>query len=139
VADKLTPEQRSACMRSVRGKDTAPELMVRRLVHSMGFRYALHSKELPGKPDIVLVSRKKIIFVHGCFWHLHRCRHGRTAPVNNSDYWTQKRMRNAERDLQNIRTLRQAGWDVLIVWECWIKDFSALHKKINSFLQETSL
>jgi DNA mismatch endonuclease (patch repair protein) len=100
----------------------------------MGYRYALHSAKLPGKPDLVFVSRRKIIFVHGCFWHKHNCRHGRLSPITNSDYWTAKRERNAQRDKQHIRALRTAGWKVLVLWECQIKDFETLRTKLEAFL-----
>jgi len=134
MADTLTKEQRSACMRSVGGKDTAPEMCVRKLVHSMGYRYALHAKALPGKPDLVFVSRRKIIFVHGCFWHRHSCRHGRISPATNGDYWNRKREGNAERDREHIRSLRKDGWEVLVIWECWTRDTEFLRKRLSSFL-----
>jgi DNA mismatch endonuclease, patch repair protein len=137
VVDNLTPEQRSACMRSVRGKNTSPELVVRKLVHSMGYRYALHSRTLPGKPDLVLVSRKKIIFVHGCFWHKHSCRHGRVSPSANRDYWDAKRNRNVNRDRKHIKALRKTGWKVLVVWECWTRDFERLCNTLSAFLRKT--
>jgi DNA mismatch endonuclease (patch repair protein) len=133
VTDTLTPQQRSQCMRAVRGKDTTPELTVRRLAHCMGFRYALHSRNLPGKPDLVFRSRKKIIFVHGCFWHKHSCRHGRISPVSNSDYWCAKREKNSIRDRRHVLQLREKGWDVLIVWECWTKDLPSLRKRLEAF------
>ena len=134
MADTLSTEQRSACMRSVGRKDTAPEMKVRRLVHSMGYRYALHVKTLPGKPDLVLVSRRRIIFVHGCFWHKHRCRHGRISPMINSDYWSGKRERNAERDREHIKSLRKDGWEVLVIWECWTRDAESLRRRLEAFL-----
>jgi DNA mismatch endonuclease (patch repair protein) len=105
----------------------------------MGLRYALHSKGLPGKPDLVLVSRRKIIFVHGCFWHMHKCRHGRISPVTNSDYWSSKRERNAERDGEHIESLRRDGWKVLVIWECWTKDTESLRKRLEAFLRREYL
>jgi DNA mismatch endonuclease (patch repair protein) len=134
MVDALTPEQRSACMRAVGGKDTAPEMRVRRLAHSMGYRYALHARKLPGKPDLVFVSHRKIIFVHGCFWHKHKCRHGSISPATNSDYWNGKRERNAERDRENIKALRKDGWKVLVLWECWTRDPNSLRKRLEAFL-----
>jgi DNA mismatch endonuclease, patch repair protein len=100
----------------------------------MGFRYALHVKELPGKPDIVFVSRRKIIFVHGCFWHKHNCRHGSKSPTTNSDYWNRKREMNARRDREHIKSLRNAGWQVLVVWECRTRNPDSLLKKLEKFL-----
>lgn len=134
MTDTLTAEQRKACMQAVKGKDTTPEMSVRKLAHAMGYRYALHAKSLPGKPDLVFVSRKKIIFVHGCFWHKHNCRHGRISPVNNSDYWSGKRKRNAERDKEHIQALRREGWKVLVIWECWTRDADSLSKRLEAFL-----
>lgn len=134
MVDNLTPKQRSACMRSVRSQDTSPEMCVRRVVHSLGYRYALHRKDLPGKPDLVFVSRGKIVFVHGCFWHMHNCRHGRVSPSSNIEYWTRKRERNADRDRQHLRALRAAGWNVLTVWECWTRDTLVLCKRLTDFL-----
>jgi DNA mismatch endonuclease (patch repair protein) len=122
-------------MKAILGKNTTPEMIVRRLAHSMGYRYALHSKTLPGKPDLVFVSRRKIIFVHGCFWHKHSCRHGRSSPATNSNYWDAKRERNTKRDKEQIMTLRKEGWKVLVLWECWTRDLNALSNKLKAFLQ----
>jgi len=135
MADTLTAEQRRACMRAVSGKNTAPEMCVRRLAHSMGYRYALHVKRLPGKPDLVFVSRRKIIFVHGCFWHKHNCRHGRVSPATNSGYWSAKREGNARRDREHVKALRSDGWRVLVLWECWTRDLGSLTKRLESFLR----
>jgi len=134
VGDTLSPRQRSDCMRSVRGKDTTPELRVRTLVHSMGFRYALHSAKLPGKPDLVFTSRRKVIFVHGCFWHKHRCRHGSIAPASNTDYWSKKLERNRLRDRKNVFQLKKEGWKVLVLWECSTKNLPSLEKRLTAFL-----
>ena len=134
MVDSLTPAQRSACMRKVRGKDTAPEMRVRRLAHSMGYRYVLHARNLPGKPDLVFVSRRKVIFVHGCFWHNHDCRHGSIAPATNAGYWAQKRQRNMGRDKEHVDALRKDGWAVLVLWECDTTDPVTLRKRLESFL-----
>lgn len=134
MADNLTVKQRSACVRAVRGQDTIPEMLVRQAAHSLGYRYALHRKNLPGKPDIVFVSRRKIVFVHGCFWHAHKCRHGRISPVSNPNYWRTKRERNKQRDKDHLRSLRAADWKVLVVWECWIRDTERLRKRLVDFL-----
>jgi DNA mismatch endonuclease (patch repair protein) len=134
MADNLTAKQRSDCMRAVRGQDTTPEMIVRRAAHSLGYRYALHRKNLPGKPDLVFVSRRKIVFVHGCFWHLHKCHHGKVSPVSNLDYWRTKREKNKQRDKEHLRSLRAADWKVLVVWECWTKDKTLLRRRLTDFL-----
>ena len=136
MADVLTPKQRSACMRAVRGQDTTPEMLVRRTTHRMGFRYALHKKDLPGSPDLVFPARKKIIFVHGCFWHLHHCKAGQNAPSSNVSYWTAKREKNAARDRRHISALKRQGWRVLVIWECKTKDREGLGDRIAAFLEK---
>jgi DNA mismatch endonuclease (patch repair protein) len=100
----------------------------------MGYRYALHAAKLPGKPDLVLASQQKIIFVHGCFWHKHSCRHGRISPSTNSDYWDAKREKNTQRDRQHIRSLRKNGWKVLVLWECQTRSTEILRRKLEKFL-----
>lgn len=118
-----------------------PEMIVRRLVHSLGFRYRLHNKKLPGKPDLVFKSRKKIIFVHGCFWHQHddpACLDGR-LPKSRPEYWIPKLSKNRERDQRNIGALRESGWSVLVVWECETRDLPALQQKLLGFLSQTRL
>ena len=122
MSDVHTAKQRSYNMSRIRSKDTKPELVVRSLVHRMGYRFRLHVTGLPGRPDLVLAARRKVIFVHGCFWHQHRCRFGRVTPVANSAFWAAKRQANSARDRQNVRSLKAAGWSVLVVWECWTKD-----------------
>lgn len=109
---------RSAVMRAVKSKDTTPELVMRRLVHGMGYRYRLHVKELPGKPDLVFPRRRKVILVNGCFWHGHSCKRGARQPKANAEYWRLKVQRNRDRDRQTEKALREAGWDVLTIWEC---------------------
>lgn len=134
--DKLNPEQRSANMRAIRSKDMAPELMVRKLVHGMGYRYRLHRRELPGKPDLVFVARRKVIFVHGCFWHQHnsaKCSDSR-LPKSNQEYWNPKLERNTARDRQQVAALKRLGWKVLVVWECETKHPSRLVKRLQTFL-----
>ncbi len=131
--DALTRTQRSENMRRIRSKDTAPEMLVRSLVHGMGYRYRLHAKDLPGRPDLVFRSRKKAIFVHGCFWHQHSgCRDGR-LPVSRQEYWGPKLSRNVERDLLHRNSLVRMGWKVLVVWECEVN--GGLTKTISRFLQ----
>lgn len=133
--DTLTPEQRSRTMSRVRGKDTGPELTVRRMAHRMGLRYRLHGADLPGKPDLVFPRWKKVIFVHGCFWHGHRCKAGRRRPASNTDYWNRKLDRNKERDKQNRRALKRLGWEVLVIWECQLGDDYALRERLRAFFQ----
>ncbi len=122
MTDVHNKEQRSKNMAAIRSKDTKPELRVRSLLHRLGYRFRLHRSDLPGKPDIVLPSKRKIIFVHGCFWHLHECRFGRVQPATNENFWTEKRRRNCERDETNLQLLRQDGWDVLVIWECLLNE-----------------
>ena len=133
--DNLSKYQRSLCMSHIRAKDTKPEKIVRKLVHRLGFRYRLHNRNLPGCPDIVLARYKKVIFVHGCFWHMHHCRYGRVKPKTNRGYWEQKRKGNVERYKKNVRALRSLGWKVFVVWECWTKDIPKLKGRICDFLQ----
>lgn len=137
MADTRTPEQRRRIMQSVGTKDTTPELIVRRLLHRMGYRFRLHRKDLPGKPDIVLPSRKKIIFVHGCFWHYHGCRYGR-LPKSRLEYWASKLERNKQRDIQVIQSLERLGWSTLTIWQCEIKNPDLLVLNLNNFLTENS-
>ena len=131
--DNLTPEQRKRTMTRVHSNDTQPEMQVRRLVHGLGYRYRLHRKDLPGTPDLVFPKRRKIIFVHGCFWHGHDCKAGRKQPKANEAYWSAKLARNRERDAANQALLRAQGWDVLIVWECDLKQFDDLTAVIRAF------
>ena len=133
--DNLTPKERSNRMKLVRSKDTKPELLVRRIVYEMGYRYRLHRADLPGKPDLVLVSRHKVIFVHGCFWHRHgpKCPLTR-LPKSRLDFWRPKLEKNRIRDRANFRQLRDAGWDMLVLWECELGDMDALKVRIASFL-----
>lgn len=131
--DRLTPEARSANMKAVRRKDTVPELSVRRALHAAGYRYRLHMKNLPGSPDIVFPARRKVIFVHGCFWHGHDCRAGR-APKSRQKYWLPKITRNRERDTEVIESLRAAGWDVMVVWQCQLAGTSSPLQSVTNFL-----
>jgi DNA mismatch endonuclease, patch repair protein len=125
---------RSANMRAIRSKGMRPELAVRSLVHSMGFRFRLHGKDLPGKPDLVFSPKHKVIFVHGCFWHLHKgCRIAH-FPKSNVRYWRPKLHNNQMRDKNNVKMLRTLGWKILVVWECEIRDHDRLAKRIKHFL-----
>lgn len=132
--DVLTPEQRSLCMSNIKGKDTKPEKIVRSLVFSMGYRYRLHDKRLPSTPDMVFSSRRKIIFVHGCFWHMHNCRYGQVRPKANAGFWEAKRNRNVQRDQESMMALHAQDWATLVVWECETKDMVALKQKLKTFL-----
>ncbi|WP_309386532.1 very short patch repair endonuclease [Cerasicoccus frondis] len=128
------PATRSRIMRRVKSADTKPELTVRRLVHGLGFRYRLHVKDLPGKPDLAFRRRKKVIFVHGCFWHGHDCVRGARTPKNNRDYWLAKIARNVSRDQAHQLAYAEMGWRVLILWECELKDEAALAERLQGFL-----
>ncbi|QYO62776.1 very short patch repair endonuclease [Leptolyngbya sp. 7M] len=135
MADTVSPAQRSVNMSKIRAKDTKPEMIVRRLLHRAGYRYRLHRHDLPGKPDIVFGSRRKAIFVHGCFWHQHSdtaCLDGR-RPKSNPDYWNIKLARNIERDERNRAALMGQGWDILVIWECEVRDPNLLDR-LTAFL-----
>lgn len=133
--DVYDAEKRSAVMRAVKSRNTKPEIKVRQLLHKAGYRYRLHRKDLPGKPDIVFPSKKAAIFVHGCFWHQHAgCPHA-DRPAANNDYWTKKLNRNMERDKANIIALANEGWRTLILWECEIKKGDVLDE-VKNFLEK---
>ena len=132
--DVLTPEQRHFNMSQIHQKDTKPELCVRKWLWQNGYRYRLHRKDLPGKPDIVLTKYRAVIFVHGCFWHKHNCKYGST-PKTNKDFWKKKLSGNVERDNKNIKMIIELNWRVMIIWECEIKKWnSVLEANIRSFL-----
>lgn len=133
--DSLTPAQRSERMSRIRGKDTGPELAVRRLIHSMGYRYRLGAKDLPGRPDIVFRTRRCVVFVHGCFWHRHQgCTLAR-LPKSRLDFWREKLEGNAARDKRNLELLAQNGWRTLVVWECELKDMKQVAARVRRFLE----
>jgi DNA mismatch endonuclease (patch repair protein) len=132
MTDVHTPEQRSRNMAAIKGADTKPEIIVRRSLYALGYRYRLHRKDLPGKPDIVLPKLRTAIFVHGCFWHSHDCRWGRVVPKTRAEFWTEKRGRTVERDERKARSLKELGWRVLTVWECKTRD----PEKLTLLLQE---
>lgn len=132
-----TDPQRSLIMRAVKGKNTKPEIAVRRLVHSLGYRYRLHRRDLPGSPDLVFGPRSKVIFVHGCFWHGHDCKRGARQPKTNFDYWRQKIDRNRARDHAAQEALETTGWDVLTIWECEVRD-TKLADRVQLFLSNQS-
>lgn len=136
--DVHSPEKRSYNMSRIKGKDTKPEIMVRRWLWSKGYHYRLHRKDLPGKPDIVFPGRKKAIFVHGCFWHKHECKYFKW-PQTNPEFWEEKINRNIVRDQRNYRSLDDKGWRYFIIWECELKsaDRESLWRRLESFLEKT--
>lgn len=136
--DTLTPAERSERMSRVRGRDTRPEMAVRKLLFSLGYRYRLHDKMLPGTPDIVLPSRRKIVFVHGCFWHRHaNCALAR-LPKSRKAFWGAKLENNRLRDGRVKAALRRLGWSVATVWECQLGDMARLEKRLRRFLESGS-
>ena len=122
-------------MSRVSGKNTKPELIVRSLLHNLGFRFRLHRKDLPGQPDITLPKHKKVIFIHGCFWHGHKDCSRSKRPATNKKFWNEKLDKNIERDKRNLEKLKKLGWDTLIVWTCEVKDISRLENKLQSFFK----
>lgn len=136
--DKISDSRRSENMRRIVSFNTKPEMAVRRILYSLGYCYRLHRKDLPGKPDLVFASRKKIIFVHGCFWHQHNlttCLDSR-IPKSNRHYWNQKLKNNVQRDIGNQMRLKELGWDILTIWECEIKNDKELIKRMQKFLNK---
>lgn len=134
--DRITPERRSANMAKIKSKGMKPEMLVRRLTHRLGYRFRLHCADLPGKPDMVFTRRKKVVFVHGCFWHRHEsdtCKRSH-APRSNSEYWLAKLDRNVERDIAVRNALAALGWDILVLWECELKDQVHLEYRLRTFL-----
>jgi DNA mismatch endonuclease, patch repair protein len=135
MSDVLTPEQRSYNMSRIRGVHTQPELRVRKLLHGLGIRYRLHGKALPGKPDLVFVRARAVLFVHGCFWHMHRCKYGKPVPATNVSFWAEKRRSNVERDRRNRAALRAEGWRVFEIWECHTRMQEKMHAKLEPLIQ----
>ena len=134
MADSVSPEVRSRIMAQVKSKGMKPEMQVRRLLHGLGYRYRLHRKDLPGRPDLVFQSRRKVVFVNGCFWHKHaECPRVR-IPASNRDYWLAKLERNRARDERNLAILREGNWMVMTVWECQLKDLQAVTESLTQFL-----
>lgn len=134
--DRITAEKRSKNMSAISSKGTGPEMKVRRLIHGMGYRYRLHPTKLPGRPDLVFASQKKVIFVNGCFWHQHddpSCPITR-LPKSHQDYWLPKLARNRDRDRKSFDQLKELGWSILILWECQIEDKTGLKERIKHFL-----
>ena len=128
---------RSENMRAIRSKDTQPEIIVRSLVHGLGYRFRLHRQDLPGKPDLTFPSRRKVIFVHGCFWHSHACKTG-LVPKSNRGFWLPKLRRNRSRDVANEEALTQLGWKALVIWQCELRDSNAVGRRVKRFLGQRS-
>jgi DNA mismatch endonuclease (patch repair protein) len=122
-------------MSRIRKKDTKPELVVRRIAHRLGYRYRLHRRDLPGTPDLTFPLRRKVVLVHGCFWHQHDCQLGAKQPRVRPEYWLPKLQRNKERDARNLELLRSAGWSTLVLWECQLSEPSALARRLRNFLR----
>ncbi len=132
--DRLSKTQRSENMRRIRSRDTHPEMVVRRTAHRLGYRFRLHVKNLPGTPDIVFASKRRVIFVHGCFWHQHsKCREGR-LPGSRLEYWVPKLARNVARDKEHVASLRRLGWKILTLWECQVTNEDSLERMLMKFL-----
>ncbi|WP_082993479.1 very short patch repair endonuclease [Bordetella bronchialis] len=136
MVDTLTPEQRSERMARVRGRDTKPELVVRKTLHALGFRYRLHDARLPGKPDLVFKGRRKAVFVHGCFWHMHCACALSRMPKSNLNFWRPKLEGNRARDALKLEQLHALGWNVLVVWECELRDMKKLVTRLEAFLND---
>lgn len=132
--DRISPERRSWQMSRVKQMDAGPKLVVRRMVHALGYRYRLHVRRLPGSPDLVFASRRKVIFVHGCFWHGHEKCSLATVPKTRTEFWLEKFDANRQRDRKVVSSLCELGWATLTIWQCEIKDASALEARIRAFL-----
>lgn len=135
LADRLSATQRSWNMSKIKAKNTKPEIFIRKFLFSLGFRYRVNYSGLPGKPDIVFPKRKKVIFIHGCFWHRHNCLSGEKKPRTNKDYWIPKLERNKERDIEIEKKLIGDGWKLIVIWECEIKKTETVHR-ILDFLNQ---
>jgi len=135
MTDHLTKEKRSWNMSRIRSKNTKPEMIVRSMLHRMGYRFRLYRNDLPGKPDIILRKYKTVIFVHGCFWHRHKGCKRCTTPGSNQDYWLPKFEKNIIKDKKNQKLLKKQGWNYIIVWECKIKDLDKLSVKLDKILK----
>jgi DNA mismatch endonuclease (patch repair protein) len=138
MSDVLTPAQRSRCMSAIRSRNTQPELIVRRLCHAMGFRYRLHGAGLPGHPDMVFPGLRKVILIHGCFWHRHRCRYGKVMPATRAEFWQAKFSANRRRDRIVRAELRSLGWTVLVIWECETRNPEKIAGRLSTFLASDS-
>lgn len=122
-------------MAAIRSKDTKPEKIVRRIAQRLGYRFRLHRKDLPGKPDLTFPKHHKVIFVHGCYWHMHRCKYGRVTPRTNVEFWRKKRESNVQRDRKQLAALKRKGWRTLVIWECETKETGLIETKLSDFLR----
>lgn len=136
MADTLTKSQRKFCMSQNKGKDTSPEISVRRLVYSLGHHYRLHRKNLPGCPDMIFPGKKKAIFINGCYWHRHNCKKGRSMPQTRKTFWQSKFKKTILRDKRNLKKLRLLGYKILVVWECQTRKPGKLVERIMAFLED---
>lgn len=134
VSEKDEPGERSRIMARVRSAHTGPEIAVRKLLYALGYRYRLHARELPGKPDVVFRSRRKVIFINGCFWHQHSCKRGRRIPKTRRDYWLPKLRGNRRRDAVNLNRLKISGWSTLVIWECQLSDLAKVARRLREHL-----
>ena len=134
MADVFQPSERSRIMALIRGKNTKPEKIVRSIAHRLGYRFRLHRRDLPGTPDLVFPKLRKVVFVHGCFWHMHSCRKGHSTPATNVKFWSRKRQGNARRDRCANAKLRRSGWQVLTIWECQLRDRMRVASRLAAFL-----
>ncbi len=135
MTDVHTPEQRSLNMARIKATDTKPEMAARRAFHMQGYRYRLHRKDLPGKPDMVFPKYKMVVFIHGCFWHSHSCKYGSVQPKTNIEFWSSKRQRTVERDQENIFNLEKSGWKAFIIWECETKNLDELSQIVGCIIE----
>ena len=135
MVDTVSPEVRSRIMAQVKSKGMKPEMKVRRLLHGLGYRYRLHRKDLPGRPDLVFPSRRKVVFVNGCFWHKHAGCPRVRIPATNREYWVAKLERNHARDERNVALLEESGWATITVWECQLTDIEAVTERLVDFLE----
>lgn len=138
MSDVFAPEKRAAVMRAVKSRDTGPELKVRALLRALGHRYRLDARDLPGRPDVVFRGKRKVLFVHGCFWHGHDCARGARAPKANAAYWSAKIERNRARDAKTLEALALAGWSTLTIWECELRDEAEASATLATFLGASS-
>lgn len=134
MTDRLTPEKRSWNMSRIRSKNTKPEKIIRSLLHKMGYRFRIHRRDLPGKPDIVLPKYRTVVFMHGCFWHRHESCKAATTPKTNTAFWEEKFRRNVERDERHQDALNALGWKVIVVWQCELKDRAEIGRRLQSEL-----
>jgi DNA mismatch endonuclease (patch repair protein) len=135
MADIYSKSKRSDIMSHISGKETKPEILVRKFLFANGFRFRKNVKDLPGKPDIVLLKYKTVIFIHGCFWHGHTCKRG-TLPTTNVEFWETKIGGNVERDKQNVLELKKQGWKIIVIWQCEIKNITLINTRLDKLIND---